>query len=395
MTQPLASDFPIDPVVTSGTALADILNRFADSVGTNNSGATAPPDTMPGMFWLDTSSGANGTLKMRNAANTGWITISTPGGVSMLADGTVAAPGLAWSSEPGLGWYRKSAGVFSVAASGSEILRTSRASATDTFIDVFPSTAGRSILALWQQPGSSANNNVIGVANNTTGYSIGESLVGAAAAKPLALVFPAGVNVSNAMTVGNVNSYGFLGSSSALTKTQMYFGSFDSSSGTNFNVTSNCDLGGGIVMTVANHTPGVSGNYQIRIFNTTTFQFDNAGSAKKGVAGPWDAISDARIKERIEDYTTGLDAVLALRPRWFSFKAETGQDTTKRHVSLIAQEAEVPMPDTVTAAPGKMGDIELDDMRTFGAGNITYALVNAVKTLHERLTQLEEGAAAP
>jgi len=75
MSQILAADFPIDPTTTSGTALSQVLNRFADAEHTNNSGATAPPNTTPGMFWLDTSSGANGVLKMRDSPNTGWLPV--------------------------------------------------------------------------------------------------------------------------------------------------------------------------------------------------------------------------------------------------------------------------------------------------------------------------------
>lgn len=71
MTQPLPTDFPIDPTTTSGTALAEILNRFADSVATSNSGPTAPADTQPGMQWLDTS-GATPILRIRNSDNTAW-----------------------------------------------------------------------------------------------------------------------------------------------------------------------------------------------------------------------------------------------------------------------------------------------------------------------------------
>lgn len=75
MAQSLPEDWPIDPVSTSGTALADVLNRQSDAINTSNSGATPPPRTMPGMFWLDTSSttSPSGVLRMRDAANQAWI----------------------------------------------------------------------------------------------------------------------------------------------------------------------------------------------------------------------------------------------------------------------------------------------------------------------------------
>jgi len=49
--------------------LAD-LNNLISAIVTLNSGATAPADTFPFMFWPDTTSGK---LKQRNAANDAWI----------------------------------------------------------------------------------------------------------------------------------------------------------------------------------------------------------------------------------------------------------------------------------------------------------------------------------
>lgn len=45
-----------------------------------------------------------------------------PTGPFKVVDGTVAAPGLAWNSEPGLGWYREGANRLSLAAAGRKIL---------------------------------------------------------------------------------------------------------------------------------------------------------------------------------------------------------------------------------------------------------------------------------
>jgi hypothetical protein len=58
-------------------------------------------------------------------------------------------------------------------------------------------------------------------------------------------------------------------------------------------------------------------------------------------------------------------------------------------VGLIGQEAECAMPEMVTTRKDKLGDLEFDDMRTLDANALTYALVNAVKTLNERIVKLE------
>jgi len=50
------------------------LNNVFQAIMSMNSGATAPSTTVANMFWYDT---ANDLLKMRNEANTGWITLGT------------------------------------------------------------------------------------------------------------------------------------------------------------------------------------------------------------------------------------------------------------------------------------------------------------------------------
>lgn len=75
MAQSLVDDFPIDPTTTSGTELADRLNRFHDAVQTSNAGGTQPPEMFAGQLWLDTSDPQwpNGRMKLRNATNTAWL----------------------------------------------------------------------------------------------------------------------------------------------------------------------------------------------------------------------------------------------------------------------------------------------------------------------------------
>jgi hypothetical protein len=108
--------------------------------------------------------------------------------------------------------------------------------------------------------------------------------------------------------------------------------------------------------------------------------------------GTWVDISDERTKDNIADYATGLDEILALRPRTYNFKPETGRNTETTYTGLIAQECEVPMPEMVTAAPGTVGTLSFDDMRTLDTSALIYALVNAVRTLHTRLGIMERAS---
>lgn len=58
----------------SGAAFRSDLNAMALAIASLNSGATAPATTYAYMFWADTTTGL---LKMRNAANSAWVTIGT------------------------------------------------------------------------------------------------------------------------------------------------------------------------------------------------------------------------------------------------------------------------------------------------------------------------------
>lgn len=63
-------------VIADGTGaevLGYLTNAF-DTVATLNSGSAAPSETYPFMWWADTTTGL---LKIRNAADTAWITVGT------------------------------------------------------------------------------------------------------------------------------------------------------------------------------------------------------------------------------------------------------------------------------------------------------------------------------
>jgi hypothetical protein len=67
------------------------------------------------------------------------------------------------------------------------------------------------------------------------------------------------------------------------------------------------------------------------------------------------AISDARLKENIKDIDTGLDSIMALKPRRFDWKDGKGQDK-KNVAGFIAQEFETVFPECVsTTLAGKDG----------------------------------------
>lgn len=108
----------------------------------------------------------------------------------------------------------------------------------------------------------------------------------------------------------------------------------------------------------------------------------NGEAAKNGGSTAWIISSDIRLKENIEDYSTGLAEVIQLQPRTFTFKAE---DTGQRHIGLIAQECESPMPELVSQRATE----EFNDLRMLDAGPLLFALVNAVKELAAEVAALK------
>ncbi|MBL3570661.1 hypothetical protein BV509_02435 [Rhodovulum sulfidophilum] len=80
---------------TKAQALAFFQGMCA-AAASNNSGAVAPAETWPGMLWVDTTAKA---LKMRNDANSAWITLGsyatggfTPAGVAQLTAAQAGDP---------------------------------------------------------------------------------------------------------------------------------------------------------------------------------------------------------------------------------------------------------------------------------------------------------------
>ena len=69
------------------------------------------------------------------------------------------------------------------------------------------------------------------------------------------------------------------------------------------------------------------------------------------------AISDVRLKENIVDLEIGLDAIMALRPRQFDWKKESG-NSGKNIRGFIAQEFEEIFPDLIDESINKVPEGE-------------------------------------
>ena len=103
----------------SGAAVRADLNNALAAIVSNNSNATSPATTYAFQFWADTTTGQ---LKIRNAANSAWITLMELDGTMLMEDGTVSAPGLAFASDLNTGFFRSAADKINFATGGAERL---------------------------------------------------------------------------------------------------------------------------------------------------------------------------------------------------------------------------------------------------------------------------------
>jgi hypothetical protein len=119
----------------------------------------------------------------------------------------------------------------------------------------------------------------------------------------------------------------------------------------------------------------------------------NIGQKASGTT--WQNPSDRRLKDEIEDYATGLAAIVQLQPRTFVYNGKGGSPAGLRGYGFIADEIAPVMPETVAVRAGKLDAADEDetDIQTLDQSNLILALVNAVKELATRVATLE-GAAA-
>ena len=103
----------------SGASVRADLNNALAAIVSNNSSATSPSTTYAYQFWADTTTGQ---LKIRNAANSAWITLMELDGTMLMEDGTVSAPGLAFASDTNTGFFRSAADTLNFATGGAERL---------------------------------------------------------------------------------------------------------------------------------------------------------------------------------------------------------------------------------------------------------------------------------
>ena len=100
----------------SGAAVRADINDQLAAVFTNHSGATAPATTYAYQYFVDTSANE---IKIRNGANSSFISLRGTDGQVILPAGTAAAPSIYFSGETNTGLYEYASDIIGISVNGS------------------------------------------------------------------------------------------------------------------------------------------------------------------------------------------------------------------------------------------------------------------------------------
>jgi hypothetical protein len=138
--------------------------------------------------------------------------------------------------------------------------------------------------------------------------------------------------------------------------------------------------------TVGSSTSGGDVTYSLYSTGAAAYRFyvgyDGTISATSIVIS---AISDQRLKENVRDLETGLDSIMALKPRRFDWKEGKGQDK-KDVAGFIAQEFEAVFPECVgTTKTGEDGI----EYKNINHETLIPTLVKAIQELKASLDEVK------
>ena len=167
------------------------------------------------------------------------------------------------------------------------------------------------------------------------------------------------------------------------------------------------NAGGGImsatINTIADATPtynNVDGDEDLLIADDLEVQSE----AYKPGGGSWATLSDQRLKRNIQPYQDGLDQIRNINPVWYQYNEKVGlykADRDKKYVGVIAQDMQAIAPYMISEE--NLGQVVSEDeggkevivdpgtpYLTYDATALTYMLVNAVKELDAKTSEIDE-----
>jgi hypothetical protein len=133
---------------------------------------------------------------------------------------------------------------------------------------------------------------------------------------------------------------------------------------------------------------GMNSNTQWGISaSSSQFLFDisNGEAYKSSGSSAWIVASDARLKENIRPYKDGLRTLMQLEPVWFTYKNNSGYNSSRPYVGVLAQQLK-------ESAPYMVGNFEKEGKPYLNVDNsaMTYMLINAVKEQQQEIEILKK-----
>lgn len=142
----------------------------------------------------------------------------------------------------------------------------------------------------------------------------------------------------------------------------------------------------------------IGANCQVNMNSYVDGNLQVLGHAYKPGGGTWEDIADARLSKDVTPYDRGLNAVRRLAPVSYRYNGLGGlPDDGRVAYGLVAEDTLPIMPEMVGrhAMKLRIDDAENSEFYTMNCTALTFALVNAVQELADRVEALEAAAARP
>ncbi len=116
------------------------------------------------------------------------------------------------------------------------------------------------------------------------------------------------------------------------------------------------------------------------------------GDAIKTDGETWTVASDRILKHEIENFSDGLQTILAIQPKTYRYNGKAGfSDNGKKHVGIIAQDIQPIAPYMVSEFYRKLEETDAQETRLlkYNSSALPYILINAIKELNGTNTTLK------
>lgn len=119
-------------------------------------------------------------------------------------------------------------------------------------------------------------------------------------------------------------------------------------------------------------------------------------TATKASGTTWANPSDIRLKDNVQNYTSGLSKIMQVQPKTWDYNGKGGTVVGIKGIGVVADEIEKVLPNTVDTYKAKLNkdDATDTDIKRFDATEITWLLVNSVKELKAELDAAKAEIAA-